>query len=342
VSWLTCDPRPIYLPPGLALEGREHPTLELRVLWWVARARWMGEETLATLCAVEVQELRACLRRLQARQEIRLVSLAGRRALLTNGGLVQLGKDAGLTEAEAAHLFAWKWERRRAALEGASGIADRWFVAEQRPGRHRLAVLRLVGWLCQDSESQADWGVSLEEVWLEHETARVIGTRVPRPDACLIWRVRKLYFPFFLEVETGSQRPGAVAEKIWSYAVYGATDVGRARWGQAPGVLVVCASAAAETRLAACIAQVNAQLTPAEQAPVLLTEQGWLRQHRLLEPIWRSPGEGAAGERGTLWGRDDADLMQYGRLLREQERLVSRYRHAARTDWLTEEEEEAH
>lgn len=338
MNWSSIDPRPIYLPPGVELAGREYPPLELRLLWWVGRARWIDEATLGTLCDAEPSQVRWTLWRLQGAEQLRLCRLPGRSghlALLTNGGLTRLAEHSRLGLSQTARVLGWKWERQAWPKDGPGGIADRWFRPGHLPGAHRQAVLRLLGWLTEDSAREAFWQVSLEEVWLEHETARMVGQAAPRPDACVIWRLRQqLVLPFFLEVETGTQRPGAVAEKIWGYAHYGIGARCEAIWGQLPGVLVVCSSRASETRLAAVIAQVNGQWPNDGQVPVLLTHQGWLQQFGLLDAIWRAPEarEIRDEERGTIWGRDDAALMQYRRQAKEQARPISRYRHAAR-DW---------
>lgn len=316
------QPAPVWcLPPWL--EAEEPTTLDERLLWWVARARWIAVAAVAALGGCTPDQATSALWRLSSTRQVRIER---QRLLLTNAGLRRLAKASHLRPAQLGRRLGWGWDAGRWREQGPEEIADAWYDPAARLGTHRLAVLDLLGQAAGESRPEAFWEVALSEVWVEREVAAQIGQALPRPDAYLKWWVRGWTFPYFLELERGSQRVGALVRKVREYARYADSGAYLEHWEKMPGVLFLCPEASYETRLAAQLAQMCQEL-PAT-VPILLTHQGWLFQHRLLDAIWRAPDAQADGrdERVALWGRDDPDLMQYRRALAEQQRSSLRYR----------------
>jgi hypothetical protein len=325
VMHTTAHPAPVWcLPPWLS-EQEEPTTLEERLLWWVARARWISVETVAALAACTQDQATSALWRLSSARQIRIER---QRLLLTNGGLRRLAHWSGLRPARLGRRLGWGWDadRWREQEHQPEEIADAWYDPEKRLGTHRLAVFDLLGGFAAATRESASWEVTLEAVWIEREVARQIGQTLPRPDGYLQWWVRGFRLPYFLELERGSQRMGTLVRKVWDYAAYAAAGAFPACWEHIPGVLFICPSASYETRLAALLAEVRPHL--GAKVPILLTHQGWLHNRHWLSPIWRAPGrqEVTEEERAALWGGSDAELMQFRRWLQEQQRSPIPYR----------------
>jgi hypothetical protein len=321
----TIQPAPVWCLPPWLREREEPTTLDERLLWWVARARWIRVDTAAALCACTHEQATSALWRLSSERQVRIER---QRLLLTNGGMRRLAKWSGLRPPRLGRLLGWGWdaERWREQEQQPEAIADAWYDPDRRVGTHRLAVLDLLGRFTAETRQEADWKVALKKVWIEREVATQIGQRLPRPDAYLEWGTRGWTLPYFLELERGSQRLPTLVRKVWDYAHYAASGAYQQHWEKLPGVLFVCPGAAYETRLAVCLAEARPQL-PAV-VPILLTHQGWLYNRRWLSAIWRAPGaqEVPEDERAAVWGGSDSELMQYRRAQAERDRSPIPYR----------------
>jgi predicted amidohydrolase len=145
---------------------------------------------------------------------------------------------------------------------------------------------------------------------LEHEVAKYNNYLGPQPDVCLIWRVRQsLKFRYFVEYETGSHRPTMAAAKLRHYGWYAGTEECQATWERIPCILFVVPDLGYETQLARAVLLELRQLQT--RVPVLMTHQGLLERHRLLDPIWRAGGMHAvsADGRATCWGKENNELL---------------------------------
>ena len=326
---VTLQPAPVWCLPPWHPKQEEPETLDERLLWWVARARWMNVETVAALAACTHDQATSALWRLSTARQVRIEQ---QRLLLTNGGLRRMATWSELRPPRLGRLLGWGWDAERwwEQEQQPEEIADAWYDPEKRLGTHRLAVLDMLGRWAAETRRQAYWEVALTQAWIEREVARQIGQRLPRPDAYLEWWVRGWSFCYFLELERGSQRMGTLVRKVWDYAQYAAAGAYTGIWNQMPGVLFVCPGAAYETRLAALLAEVRPRLPAA--VPILLTHQGWLHNRPWLSPIWRAPGtqEVTEDERAALWGGSDPELMQFRRLLQDKQRSPIPYRMGGR------------
>jgi hypothetical protein len=324
---VTLQPAPVWCLPPWLKERKEPGSLEERVLWWVARARWIHVQAVSALAASTHDQASSALWRLSSARQVRILH---QRLLLTNGGLGRLAERSGLRPRRLGQLLGWGWDAGCWREQGPEEIADTWYDANARLGAHRLAVLDLLGRAAAETRPEAFWKVALRQVWVEREVAGQIRQTFPRPDAYLEWEVRGGTYRYCLELEQGSQRMGALVQKMDDYAWYAANGAFPERWKKVPGVLLICPTAAYETRLSARLEQAR-QEWPYDM-PILLTHQGWLREFRLMDSIWRAPGaQPVAGhERVALWGKDDPQLMQHQRYEAEWRRSPLRYRTGGR------------